>query len=192
VKGSAVDRIRPALVAAAARFGAELVAVPIAHHSDRSDVDAIRQLVPAHANGSAILAAVEKPGDVIAEVSRCRIVVTGSYHGAVFALSQGIPVVAIVGSPYYFDKFSGLADLFGGGCEIVDIGAHDARRLLEREIDRAWAGALQWRDPLLHAARRQIEWGKAAYRLLGTIAGPGQAGRATGAAARSEPLMLDV
>jgi polysaccharide pyruvyl transferase WcaK-like protein len=64
-------------------------------------------------------------------VSRCRVVVTGSYHAGVFALAQGIPVVATAASRYYHDKFSGLADLFGGGGDIVDVGSPNARAAIE-------------------------------------------------------------
>lgn len=177
VNRSAIDTIRPALQAAASRFDARLVPVPTAHHSGRSDVVAIQQLIAGHSNAGASVVDGEHPVNVISEVSRCRIMVTGSYHGAVFALAQGVPVVAIVGSRYYLDKFSGLADLFGDGCEMVDIGAQDARNVLEREVDRAWAHAPRWREPLLRAARQQIEWGKGAYRRLGTIVGAGSAGR---------------
>ena len=37
--------------------------------------------------------AVDSPLRVIEEIGHCRIVITGSYHAGVFALSQGIPVV---------------------------------------------------------------------------------------------------
>jgi hypothetical protein len=39
-------------------------------------------------------------------VSTCRILDTGAYHLAVFALSQGIPVVALSSSGYYDDNSS--------------------------------------------------------------------------------------
>jgi polysaccharide pyruvyl transferase WcaK-like protein len=53
------------------------------------------------------------------------VVVAGSYHAAVFALSQGIPVVALVKSPYYVNKMVGLGDQFGAGCEIVRLDEGD-------------------------------------------------------------------
>jgi polysaccharide pyruvyl transferase WcaK-like protein len=177
VNGSAIDAIRPVLHAAASRFGAPLVPIPTAHHSGRSDVAAIEQLIAGHSDAPASVAGGERPVTVIAEVSRCRIMVTGSYHGAVFALAQGIPVVAMVGSRYYVDKFSGLAELFGEGCELVDVGAPGAGAALATAIDRAWAEAPRWREPLLLAADRQIAWGKSAYGRLGRIAGAGAAAR---------------
>ncbi|MFO0749364.1 MAG: polysaccharide pyruvyl transferase family protein [Myxococcota bacterium] len=54
--------------------------------------------------------------EVLAAVARCRAVVTGSYHGAVFALGQGIPVVGLSGSAYYRDKLVGLARAFPARC----------------------------------------------------------------------------
>jgi polysaccharide pyruvyl transferase WcaK-like protein len=45
-------------------------------------------------------AALEQPVTVISRISRCRITVTGSYHGAVFAPAQGISVIAIAAAQY--------------------------------------------------------------------------------------------
>ena len=52
------------------------------------------------------------PEAVMKNVSACRMVVTGSYHAAVFALSQGIPALTISKSAYYDSKFNGLGDMF--------------------------------------------------------------------------------
>jgi polysaccharide pyruvyl transferase WcaK-like protein len=46
-------------------------------------------------------------------VADCRIVVTSSYHAAVFALARGIPAVGISSTPYYDGKFGGLRALYG-------------------------------------------------------------------------------
>ncbi len=168
VNGSAIDTVRPVLHQAASRFGARLIPVPIAHHSDRSDMVTIRQLIAGYPQPDSFTDC--DPGTIMSEVSRCRIVVTGSYHAAVVALAQGIPVVSMVGSRDYRDKFAGLADLFGGGCELVDLDAQEARGALVREIERLWAEAPRWREPLLRAASKQIEWGKAAYQRVGALA----------------------
>jgi polysaccharide pyruvyl transferase WcaK-like protein len=50
---------------------------------------------------------------------RCRLVVTGSYHAAVFALAQGVPVIGIAGSDYYLQKFEGLVGFYGAGCRLL-------------------------------------------------------------------------
>ncbi len=67
------------------------------------------------------------PG-LLEAMSPCRLVITGSYHGAVLALGQGIPAICLFKSAYYQRKFSGLAELFPGGCELIDLRSkHDAQ-----------------------------------------------------------------
>ena len=60
------------------------------------------------------------PDDLAALVAHCRIVITGSYHVAVFALAQGVPVVALAANAYYDAKFAGLAAFFSGGIRTVN------------------------------------------------------------------------
>ena len=59
------------------------------------------------------------PEAVIRQIQRCRLVITGSYHAAVFALAMGIPTIGLAKSTDYIDKFMGLSALFGEGCETV-------------------------------------------------------------------------
>ena len=110
----------------------------------------------------------QTPEELIARVAMCRVVVTGSYHAAVFALSQGIPAVCLFNCEYYEIKFRGLEAQFGTGCEVLDKSTHDLPSRLVESITRAWAGAEEWRPSLLEAARQQIEAGHAAYdQVLG-------------------------
>ena len=81
---------------------------------------------------------------------------TGAYHGAVFALSQGIPVVALTASEDYTTKFQGLRDQFGTGCEVVRLDDANLCLKLEAALRCAWETAEEVRRPLLEAARRQI------------------------------------
>ncbi len=104
--------------------------------------------------------------DVLEQGSRCRVVVTGSYHAAVFALSQGIPVVGIGDSLHYMTKLRGLAYQFGDACTIVAVRDEDFRQRVADAIDHAWAAAEEVRPGLLDAAADQIEAGRAAYRRL--------------------------
>jgi hypothetical protein len=46
---------------------------------------------------------------LLARAGDCCLVVTGSYHAAMFAPSQGVSVVALAGSPHYRLKFRGSA-----------------------------------------------------------------------------------
>jgi colanic acid/amylovoran biosynthesis protein len=103
------------------------------------------------------------------------VVVTGSYHAAVFALAQGIPVVALVSSTYYEQKFAGLSELFAGGCTPV---ALDTRVdvTIPSTVIAAWDRAPDLRRSLLQAAAWQVEQGRAAYQRLAAIAGRGADG----------------
>ena len=109
------------------------------------------------------------PLKVIEQVGKCRIVVTGAYHAAVFALAQGIPVVGFAKSTYVREKFLGLADQFGTGCETVDLDAPDFAVQLETAMTNAWLSATTVRAQLLKAAERQIESSYAAYQRVGAL-----------------------
>ncbi|MGH9144634.1 MAG: polysaccharide pyruvyl transferase family protein [Vicinamibacterales bacterium] len=166
---SAIDVVGPAVRRAAGRLAAPLLAVPIAHHPDCHDGIAIRELLTGGDDSSAPLVSLDTPARAIAQVSRCRVVVTGSYHAAVFALAQGIPVVALAATRYYVDKFSGLQEFFGDGCRTVVIGSPDAAADLEAAIVEAWAGAPARREALRCAADEQVRRGRNAYQLLGRL-----------------------
>jgi colanic acid/amylovoran biosynthesis protein len=97
-------------------------------------------------------------------VSQCRVVVAGSYHAAVLALSMGIPAVAIARSDYYIDKFRGLAGQFGPACHVELTSHPDFLVRLRTAIDRAWDSAGETREHLLRAAALQLELSESAYR----------------------------
>lgn len=166
-----VDRAEAAPVgaavrAAAARFGAPLVALPVSGNPDEDDAGALAALT-----GDVVGPADPPVTDVAGfarRVASCRVVVTGSYHGAVFALAQGIPAVCLTNAPYYDQKFLGLADLFGPGCRLLRFGAGMENRL-SGAIDGAWAEARELRGGLLAAAARQAEQGAAAYADLANL-----------------------
>lgn len=111
----------------------------------------------------------DTPLSIIRQVGQCRVVVTGSYHAGVFALAQGIPIVALVRSPYYAGKFWGLAHQFGDGCDVLDLDDVDFARHLIRAIDHAWRSAPRLRANLLAAAKRQIARSRAAYARLQSL-----------------------
>src|SRR5207245_4256855 len=114
-----LDCIRPVLRRAAAAHRAPLIPLPISQHR-RGANDAVtlhRLLADCDPTGDGG-AGCDTPAKVIAAAGRCRIVVSGAYHAAVFALAQGIPVVCLGGSDYYLHKFEGLVDQFGTGCTV--------------------------------------------------------------------------
>jgi colanic acid/amylovoran biosynthesis protein len=104
--------------------------------------------------------------ELIARVGTCRIVVTGSYHAGVFALSQGIPAVCVFNCEYYENKFRGLAAQFGVGCTVIGKSSEDFTASLVDSIIEAWENAEHWRPPLLEAARAQVEAGQVACNDL--------------------------
>jgi polysaccharide pyruvyl transferase WcaK-like protein len=165
---SGLDRAMAARVgavvrAASERLGAPLVGLPVSENEEEDDAGVISRMSDPE-DPAPYPAITDLPG-FVALVQKCRIVVAGSYHAAVFAVAQGVPAVCITNSPYYDQKFAGLRDLFGEGCEVVGLGDTWPADL-ETAIDRAWARAHEVRAPLLHAAARQVEAGRAAYAAL--------------------------
>jgi polysaccharide pyruvyl transferase WcaK-like protein len=98
---------------------------------------------------------VQDVGALVARAGRCRAVVTGSYHAAIFALAQGVPVVGLWASPYYEGKVEGLAERFPGGVRSVRLGDEDTVERLVAAAHAAWdepAGTRTW---LMDTARAQ-------------------------------------
>jgi polysaccharide pyruvyl transferase WcaK-like protein len=161
-----VGPVRSALESFAERHTAPLAPLPIAFHEYANDPRSIRQLlsqIDATSDGGASL---ETPRELIEQTARCRIVVTGAYHAAVFALAQGIPAVCLTNSSYYLAKFQGLQDHFGAGCEIVTLADPEMPAKLAGAMEAAWNSAEAVRAPLLEAALRQVEHSRRVYDSL--------------------------
>lgn len=151
------DELVDAVGAAIRAHGAELVPLPIAE----DDLTTLRRML----GGTG----ADDRADLLSRIARCRVVVTGSYHAAVLALSMGIPAVTVAASDYYADKFRGLAGQFGAACriELATDSGFDAR--LRAAIDDAWQTAETTREPLLQAAAEQIARSEAAYRQIAAL-----------------------
>jgi colanic acid/amylovoran biosynthesis protein len=161
-----VEQVGRILREVARKYSTRLVALPISWVPGEEDSVTIGTLL---ADNPALVDSTRRIGsvsEVLEQVRRCRIVVTGSYHAAVFSLSQGIPAVGIANSQYYLDKFRGLSNQFGGYCEVVDIAATDSLIHLRAAIERVWETAVDRRPMLLAAARRQIGLSRAAYKKV--------------------------
>jgi colanic acid/amylovoran biosynthesis protein len=166
--------LRTAFEAATRTHRARMLPVPIARHGGKMDIETLRELLPGSPDEDGG-ASLDTPQRVIERIGECHMMVTGSYHGAVFALAQGIPVVALAKSPYYLSKMEGLAHQFGTGCEVVDLHGAPAELTarVQAAIDRAWRDAGRIRGQLRAAAVDQIERGRATYRRLRySIEGP--------------------
>jgi len=159
----ALTAIRQVLRRVAERRGAELVPVPISSYVKERDAAVIAAVVGIDEDE---VPAPDTPAAVIDQVGRCRVVLSGSYHGAVFALAQGIPAVGLAGSDYYVAKFRGLAEQFDGGCASVAIDPAGLEERLEAAVEEAWSSAPALAPQLVAAAERQLEQGREAYRHL--------------------------
>jgi hypothetical protein len=168
--------VRGAVLAAARRFEAQLVPLPISHHAvGANDARTLRRLLGGPPDLTIDPATLDTPDRLIRAAGRCRVVVTGAYHAAVFALSQGVPTICLGRSAYYLTKFHGLTDLFGAGCRVLDLADSALGSTLSAAIEWGWAEAQATAPQLLAAARRQIELGRSAYARLAAVAGRDEA-----------------
>jgi colanic acid/amylovoran biosynthesis protein len=151
-----------------------LLPLPIARQRDL-DVTTIRRLIEGLDRTSAHDYELDSPAKVIAQVARCRVVLTGAYHAAVFALAQGIPAVCLTRSQYSSDRFLGLAAQFGCGCHVVSLDDPNLAERIVEALTQAWDEAPRLREPLLAAAVRQIAAGHATYRLILALLRPKRA-----------------
>jgi colanic acid/amylovoran biosynthesis protein len=157
------------VVAAARHYGATLSIVPISRSGAWDDAASTRRLLSSLLN-DVVLADdgtnVTTPAAAIAAAARCRIVVTGSYHAAVFALSRGVPVTALAANDYYAAKFDGLAEQFGGGITTVRLDGYSFESRMASAVDAAWMSSAAERARWIDAARRQADSCRAVYARL--------------------------
>jgi polysaccharide pyruvyl transferase WcaK-like protein len=141
----------------ARRRGVIAVALPVSRYKAQSDLEAIRTCIAGRGDNVAghQFASIHNPEELAKHAARCRVVVTGSYHAAVFGLAAGVPAVCITNSRYYDLKFEGLAAQFPGGCQLVRPGPLFEHELSEA-IDRAWETSETSRDRLHSAALTQV------------------------------------
>lgn len=161
-----IEQLRPVLQNAARAYKAPIIPIPISRVPGRVDAEAIKQLMSGYDERSDGGIEIDTPLKVIEQIKRCRVVVTASYHAAVFALSLGIPAIGLAKSAYYVDKFLGLADQFGTGCQAILLNESDWSAKLTAAIERAWDSSEQVKPELLAAAARQIELSHAAYQRV--------------------------
>ncbi len=160
-----VEAIAAGVRSAVGEHGAPLIPLPISRYGP-SDMDVIREVLNACDQGGQEGLPADNPQSLITRVSACRVVVAGSYHAAVFALSQGVPVVGLAGSLHYRVKLGGLSEQFGAGCRVLEADAADLSAALPRAIHEMWSSAEFLRPSLLEEARRQVDASRDAYRRL--------------------------
>lgn len=159
-----------------------LLPLPIATHACANDRKSILRLL-GEDDGSDPMSLLDSPERIYEQTAKCRVVVSGAYHAAVFALSQGIPAICLSGSEYYRNKFEGLKVLFGEGCKVVNLQQSDAVVRLSDLLQSAWTTADNVRPELIDAALRQIAASRKAYlRLRDMLPGTAESIRANSAA----------
>jgi colanic acid/amylovoran biosynthesis protein len=161
-----VNAIRTVLRGRAQAFHAPVIPVAISANPEEADAVSIEKLLAGCDLSIERCNEDTDPGHVIDAIHRCRVVVTGSYHAGVFALSSGIPAVGLAASDYYRAKFHGLAHQFGDGCTIIDLDQRGSSETLSTAIDQAWRNAEVLRPKLLARAADQVGRGRLAYRRI--------------------------
>jgi polysaccharide pyruvyl transferase WcaK-like protein len=106
----------------------------------------------------------------LSAISECRVVLTGSYHAAVFSYALGVTVVGLAGNPYYKQKFAGVAERFGTTPLVYAPSKSpnregDASILLDL-LSRAWEEAPKNRAHLLEARHEQISTNRSFKRMV--------------------------
>jgi polysaccharide pyruvyl transferase WcaK-like protein len=163
VDESVIPRLRPAVHAFARARNAPILGAPIGLHANAPDEQAIRLLLEGGPGDLNAGEGLDTPQAVIEQVGRCRVMLTGAYHAAVFALAQGIPTVCLAESGLYVDKFAGLAASFGAGCAIVRMSGDGLADRVSAALEAAWTGADALAAPLRESAALQASTSREAY-----------------------------
>ena len=161
------DAVGVEVMRAAEAFGAPVVSLPVSRYPLDGDLDALRLLLNPHGcRTNVVLNELANPESLATAAARCRVIVSGSYHAAVFGLAQGVPAVCLTNTRYYDAKFAGLRALFPSACFVVSLDEPDLESRLRDAIDQAWHLPAPARSAATEAAARQRKAGRAAYAQL--------------------------
>jgi polysaccharide pyruvyl transferase len=156
-------QIASVAAAAAAEAGLPMRGLPISWHRDGEDWRALAGAFGAESVVARTGWLVRDITSLATAVAGCRIVVTSSYHAAVFALARGIPAVGISSTSYYDGKFGGLRELYGPQAVSVlavdQAGWPDRMRSLVRaavELDHGARAAVAERSAELAGMSRGV------------------------------------
>lgn len=148
----------------AAEIGTKIIPVPISWHKDENDLKQTSKLLNnfKHDNDENL----ETIEGLITQIDKCRIIITTSYHAAVFGLANGRTVIALIASEYYVDKFRGLADMFGSGLQMIDLKSDSWELTYKEALKAYWLTTYSYKDGLEDASIKQITESKQAYSRL--------------------------
>ncbi|MCO6045367.1 polysaccharide pyruvyl transferase family protein [Aeoliella sp. ICT_H6.2] len=159
---TAKERVVNALRSLSDEFRCDLLPIPICLFGTDSDICTFGDHFPDRS--PQLWRGVSSPGDVMKLVSQCKVVVTGAYHAAVFALAMGIPAVMLASSDYYVAKHQGLAECFDHQlCEVIDATQPDTPRRISAAVGRLLSKAEEGIESTQELAAKQVEAQKAAY-----------------------------
>ena len=144
-----------------------LVPLPSSLYPEESDTRSIESVT--HGYGHVMPNAVDSLSALISQLHQCRIAIVGSYHCAVFALAQGVPVVGLYNSDYYRDKFLGLEALYEAGVFPVDLAGPKWTESFSGLLREVWDLDPRLRCGLIAAADKQIDLGWQAYNRVRKI-----------------------
>jgi polysaccharide pyruvyl transferase WcaK-like protein len=135
-----------------AKASAEIWSIPIKDTDERSTEQTLA--------GLPLKRCVAEKAATLRAIAECRVVLTGSYHAAVFSYALGVTVVGLAGNPYYQQKFAGVAERFGT-TPLVYTPANGPNEkndlnILDNLLNRAWEAAPKNRAPLIRARDEQI------------------------------------
>jgi polysaccharide pyruvyl transferase WcaK-like protein len=163
VAARAQSAVGEAVRAVAGETGARLTPL-IVSENGAEDRRSTLPLVAGYPDVAPVQGRFVAPQEVARRVGQCRVVVTGAYHLAVFALAQGIPVVGLSSSRYYDDKLLGLDAMFGGrGLQLVGLDDPDLEHRVASATRSAWDRAAGLRTQLRERASAQIALSRQAF-----------------------------
>jgi polysaccharide pyruvyl transferase WcaK-like protein len=76
------------------------------------------------------------PAELIGQVAGCSLVVSTTYHAALFGASTGVPTLAFGGTDYGLKKLEGIHNCFGDICGVVDIRRGTDANALAETLER--------------------------------------------------------
>jgi colanic acid/amylovoran biosynthesis protein len=171
VDPSLARRVRAAVIEAAHSRDVRVIALPVSRYQRSPASAESGQDLEGSTSSSADVERMDlrTPEELADSARRCRLIVTTSYHAAVYGLANGVMTVCLVAHPYYDAKFAGLAALFPAACTLVrlDAPAFDAR--LKAAIDDAWQREDSVRRSAHSAALEQVSSSRHLYEELRRI-----------------------
>lgn len=156
-----IDAIRESLKSLADELSAPLLAAPVSNY-DPDDLAAIECIVAADPTLRLTTGRPDTPELLAGQIAQCRVVVTGSYHAAVFALSMGIPTVCLAQSGHYRSKMNGLTGLLDAG-RVVYLDEPDLAQRLQEAVRGEWASGPERREKLLARVSTYVEKNRSAF-----------------------------